>query len=208
MGPTLPYGQSSCDTKRRRPSYPPTPPPAMNHLARVGAMGLVGRFASPDRVRYPRGTRVVVRTVRGLESAEVLSPPAEGEQLAEVDGEILRAMTVEDQLLAERLTRRRDEALDACTQLLAKHESTAVLLDVEHLLDGQRVYFYFLGEVPPEVEALTNELAEAYEGAIEFRQFSDTLLEGCGPGCGTEEAQGQGGCVSCTSCAVAAACKK
>ena len=40
----------------------------------------------------------------------------------------------------------------------------------------------------------------------EFRRFADTLSEGCGPGCGTEEAMGQGGCESCTSCAVASAC--
>ncbi len=180
----------------------------MNHLARVGAMGLVGRFASPDRVRYPRGMRVVVRTVRGLESAEILAPPSDNETVAEADGEILRAMTVEDNLLAERLDRRRDEALDACTKLLAEHGSAAVLLDVEHLLDGRRVYFYFLGEVPPEVESLTAELTEAYEAAVEFKQFTTTLLEGCGPGCGTEAAKGQGGCASCSGCAVASACGK
>ena len=171
-------------------------------------MGLVGRFASLDRVRYPRGARVVVRTVRGLECAEVLTPPEEDDAQAEVDGEILRAMTVEDELLAERLASRREEALEACTRLLVERSITAVLLDVEHLLDGRRVYFYFLGEVTPEVEALTSELASAYESAIEFRQFTATLLEGCGPGCGTEEAKGQGGCVSCTSCAVSSICKK
>jgi cell fate regulator YaaT (PSP1 superfamily) len=172
-------------------------------------MGLVGRFASPQRLRYPRGARVVVRTVRGLEAAEVLTlPSTDDDNAPATDGEILRAMTVEDNLLAERLARRRDEALAACSTLLAEHGSDAVLLDVEHLLDGRRVYFYFLGDVPPEVDALTSELTQAYEAAIEFRQFTTTLLEGCGPGCGTDEAQGQGGCASCVSCAVVAACKK
>ena len=38
-------------------------------------MGQVGRFAAVDAVRYPRHSRVIVRTRRGLEIGEVLSPP-------------------------------------------------------------------------------------------------------------------------------------
>jgi hypothetical protein len=53
---------------------------------------------------------------------------------------------------------------------------------------------------------MTQQLAATYETAVEFRQFAETLAQGCGPGCGTEEAKGQGGCSSCTTCAVASAC--
>lgn len=173
-------------------------------------MGLVGRFRSCDGTIYPRGMRVVARTARGLEAAEVLAP-AEDWQNSEAngqgDGEILRGMTGEDELLAERMERRRDDAFEACAELLAERKLAATLVDVEHLLDGQGLYFYFLGEVTPAVDACTAELAEAYEATVKFRQFTDTLLEGCGPGCGTEDAMGQGGCSSCTSCAVASACK-
>lgn len=127
---------------------------------------------------------------------------------AEADGEVLRLVTVEDELLAERLERRRDQAFTECVRLLASHGLKAPLVDVELLIDGQGLYFYFLGEVSPEVDALTAELAKTYDTTVKFREFSDTLLEGCGPGCGTEEAVGQGGCSSCASCAVASACKK
>jgi hypothetical protein len=82
----------------------------------------------------------------------------------------------------------------------------AVLVDVEHLFDGQGLFLYFVGDVPAEVETLTARLAETYETKVQFRKFSETLIEGCGPGCGTEEAKGQGGCEACTSCAVASAC--
>ena len=92
--------------------------------------------------------------------------------------------------------------------MLAERGVSAVLLDVEDLLDGQGLYFYFLGEVTPEIDACTAELADAYDAAVKFRQFTDTLLEGCGPGCGTDEAKGQGGCATCTGCAVASACRK
>lgn len=171
-------------------------------------MGLVGRFHAPDHCVYPRGRRVVVRTVRGLEAGQVLAEPDGWQDASASDGELLRPMTVEDELLAERMERRRDEAFEACNQLLRQRGLAAILVDVEHLLDGQGLYFYFLGEVSPDVDACTGELAEAYDATVKFRQFTDTLLAGCGPGCGTEEATGQGGCSSCTSCAVAGACKK
>ena len=176
------------------------------HLVRVGAMGQVGRFTAVDAVRYPRRSRVIVRTRRGLEIGEVLAPPKDDGQQARNDGQLLRGMTVEDELLQARLERDRQQAYEACTALLVENRMSAVLVDVEHLFDGQGLYFYFLGEVTPELEQYTGRLAEAYEAKVQFRKFTETLIEGCGPGCGTEEAKGQGGCESCTSCAVASAC--
>jgi cell fate regulator YaaT (PSP1 superfamily) len=170
-------------------------------------MGQVGRFAAVDAVRYPRHSRVIVRTRRGLEIGEVLTAPDDGDTgRAEADGDLLRGMTVEDELLVARLEKHRQAAYEACAALLAEHHLSAVLVDVEHLFDGQGLFFYFLGNVPAEVETLTERLAETYETQVQFRKFTDTLIEGCGPGCGTEEVKGRGGCESCTSCAVASAC--
>lgn len=170
-------------------------------------MGQVGRFAAVDAVRYPRHSRVIVRTRRGLETGNVLSVPDDrDDSRAFADGDLLRGMTIEDELLEARLEKYRQAAYDACATLLSEHKLPAVLMDVEHLFDGQGLFFYFLGEVSPEVESLTGQLADAYEAKVQFRKFTETLIEGCGPGCGTEEAKGQGGCDSCTSCAVASAC--
>lgn len=177
------------------------------HLIRVGAMGQVGRFAAVDAVRYPRHSRVIVRTRRGLELGDVLAPPDDrddGRTFA--DGDLLRGVTVQDELLQARLEKNRQEAYAACAAMLADHRVPAVLVDVEHLFDGQGLFFYFLGDVTPDLEAYTERLAETYEAKVQFRKFTETLVEGCGPGCGTEEAKGQGGCDSCTSCAVASAC--
>jgi cell fate regulator YaaT (PSP1 superfamily) len=175
------------------------------HLVRVGAVGHVGRFASVDATRFPRGSRVIVRTARGLEVGEVLAPPAlEGR--AESDGAILRGMTIEDQLLEARLGRKRLEAYDACRRRLAELRIAAVLVDVEHLFDGQTLVFYFLGPQPPELKTVAAELAEAYDAEAQIGTFADVLAKGCGPGCGTEEAAGHG-CGSCsTGCAVAGLC--
>lgn len=177
------------------------------HLIRVGAMGQVGRFAAVDSVRYPRHSRVIVRTRRGLELGDVLAPPDDREDAKSfADGELLRGVTVQDELLQARLEKNRQDAYTACSAMLVERGISTVLVDVEHLFDGQGLFFYFLGEVTPELEAYTGRLAEAYEAKVQFRKFTETLIEGCGPGCGTEEAKGQGGCASCSSCAVASAC--
>lgn len=174
------------------------------HLVRVGAMAAVGRFHAVDAAAYPRGARVIVRTARGLEVGEVLSPPEEQE--AAIDGAILRRMGVEDQLLEARLAKNCHAAYTACQARLNELGLPACLMDVEHLFDGRTLVFYFLGDVPAEVEQLTDELAEVYEAKAQFRSFTDAVTTGCGPGCGTSEAEGAG-CGSCgAGCAVAGAC--
>lgn len=168
-------------------------------------MGHVGRFSASDATRYPRGSRVVVRTPRGLESGHVLRPPGDENHAAAADGSILRGMTVEDDLLDQRLQKNRDEAYRACVALLQERRLPATLVDVETLFDGSGLFFYFLGELRPEVEALTSELAEVYEANVEIRRFAEVLTDGCGPGCGTESASGEA-CGTCTTCVVAGAC--
>ena len=176
------------------------------HLVRYSLLGEVGRFVAADAVCYPRSSRVIVRSSRGLEVGEVLAEPVPSESAEQNEGLILRKMTVEDELLVARLEKHRHSAFEACSSLLREHNVPATLMDVEHLFDGAGLFFYFLGEVPAEAEHFTHQLADLYETTVEFRKFAETLAEGCGPGCGTEQAKGQGGCDNCTSCAVAAAC--
>ena len=176
------------------------------HLVRYSLLGQVGRFTTAEALLYPRHSRVIVRSVRGLEIGTVLAEPGGEDPEASVQGQILRRMSVEDDLLAARLEKHRHEAFTACEQLLEKEEVPATLVDVEHLFDGEGLFFYFLGDVPPAAERLTSQLAATYETSVEFRRFAETLAEGCGPGCGTEEAMGQGGCDSCTVCSAASAC--
>jgi hypothetical protein len=116
------------------------------------------------------------------------------------DGALLRRITVEDDLLIARLEKNRDEAFAACSRRLAQLDCPAVLLDVEHLFDGQSLYFYFLGDTTPQLDALTAELAEVYEAKAQLQKFAETLTAGCGPHCGTDQAAG---CTTaCGSCAL------
>jgi hypothetical protein len=152
---------------------------------------------------------VIVRTRRGLEAGEVLAPAGDPQagQSGLSAGSILRGMTVADHLLAARLEDKKDAAFAACEALLRARSSTATLLDVEHLFEGGKLYFHFLGEVPAEVEGWIAELVATYDATAQISSFAETLELGCGPGCGTEAAAGQGNCQSCaTGCAISQAC--
>ena len=175
-----------------------------HHLVRFGLVGHVGRFSSVEPIRFERGTGVICRTRRGLEQGRVLTMATANELEDSPDGTLLRAMTPQDELLAERLERHRHRAYEACQRLLIERSIPAVLMDVEHLFDGSSLYFYFLGSVTPEVETLTDELAKTYDANVQFRQFAETLAEGCGPDCGTEEVEGCG--TSCSTCSIAGKC--
>lgn len=177
------------------------------HFVRFGIPGYVGCFASAEPARLSRGTRVVLRTSRGLEVGEVLSPLEDATaQSHRTDGTLLRRLTVEDDLLLARLERHRDDAFRACVRLLEERRIPAALVDVEHLFDGQSLLFYFVGHTPPELEGITQELAEAYDALVQFRKFTETLTAGCGPGCGTEDAENGCGHGGCATCVVASAC--
>jgi cell fate regulator YaaT (PSP1 superfamily) len=173
------------------------------HFVRIGVLGSVGRFAATDQQRYPRAARVICRTSRGLEVGEVLSS-VDGSAAGECDGALLRRVTVQDDLLLSRLEKNRDEAYRACAERLLERGLPDILLDVEHLFDGQSLYFYFLGEGGAELDAITAELAEVYEAKAQLQRFAETLTAGCGPHCGTDQAEGCGS--SCGSCAISGAC--
>lgn len=173
------------------------------HLVRVGSFGQLGHFTAIDACRYPRGSRVVLRTERGLECGSVLTYD---ESVGPVEGQILRSMTVEDHLLEDRLAQHRHAAFEACQSEVARLALPDVLIDVEPLFDGQTLVFHFLGDSSDQLDELTSRLALAYDAKAEIRRFADVLLHGCGPGCGTEAAQGA--CATCdTGCAVSAVCR-
>ena len=176
-----------------------------HHLVKIGLMGVVGHYQSPDFTVFPRDSKVICRTTRGLEFGEVICPL---DEVSENDqpsaGQILRRVGSEDKMILERLERHRDKAFAACQSLINERQLPGVLVDVEHLFDGESVYFYFLGEVDSRTEALTNELAATYERKVRFKKFAETLANGCGPECGTGESKCSSG--GCGSCALSGGC--
>jgi len=176
----------------------------LTQLVRFGVMGQVRPFRGQRGTKFPRGAEVILRTGRGLEKGIVLTTPSSVD--APSDGTILRSLSPNDRLLIERIEQNKQQAVEACERRLRDCNAVATLVDVELLFDGQRLVFYFLGEINAAIEQITEELAEIFETRVQFRRFTTSLLEGCGPDCGTASASGQ--CVDCTSCAAATACSK
>ena len=176
-----------------------------DQLVRIGAFGHVGRFRAADGFRYRRGVTVICRTQRGLEVGSVLNILQSGVADLPLTGTILRAATPEDHLLWARIEKNRAAAFNECQQLLDEDGLNATLMDVELLFDAGTIFFYFLGESPPEVAGLTAKLAAAYEAKVQLRKFADAMADGCGPDCGTKDGScGDSG--SCSSCSLTGGC--
>ena len=173
------------------------------YLVRTGALGHVGRYDAPDH-SYTRMARVVVRGGMGLQLGQVLACVTMADD--KPMGTIIRPATPEDELLAGRLERRRQEAIMACQAEMTSRNISAVLLDAEYALDGSRIGFYFLGDLPEGSNSLVDSLAELYGVQVQLESFAKTLSEGCGPDCGLSE----GGCGSdsCVACHLVQSCKK
>jgi len=174
-------------------------------LIRIGVLGCVRPFVAAGDADYPRLTKVICRTERGVEVGEVLST-VELPEGAEA-GNVLRPLLPADDAHLAILRVRRDSAFRSCQQDLKRNRlSSAILIDAEPLFDGTALYFYFADQVPPQSESLRLRLARTFHTQVHFRPIErqpvgdgeegsdgeDHVCEECGchatgcsdPGCG------------------------
>jgi cell fate regulator YaaT (PSP1 superfamily) len=147
---------------------------AVKYIVRHGAMRLLGEFEPTGGAVYARGSQVIVRTERGVETGDVLceATPRAVELLSEPSkGPILRPMTDEDRKTAQRLQEGEAAELETCKRLVANHHLQMELVDVEHLFGGDRIVFYFLAEKRIDFRELVKDLAREYQTRIEMRQI-------------------------------------
>ena len=188
------------------------------YLVRVGCLGQVGRYKSVDFMPWRRGMRAVCQTGRGIEVGTVLGPATfsqpevtghTDERGEGLEGQLLRPMGPEDELLWAHLQELGDQAWHACREWLQERQYPEVLIEVEPLFDGQTLFFHFLSEVGPHIHQHLEQLVEEFERVAANSEFAKLLEKGCGPECGTENAQrGCGSKSGCASCRVVGHCKK
>lgn len=154
-----------------------------------------------------RGRRVVVRSPRGVELAEIVSPLEKGGVTTATRSpdrtayRILRPTNGSDERLIERLDRYKQEAILACRDQLSDAGSKTTLLDVDQLLDGGTLVMHFLGQPDPPAQQIADRIAAKYESIVRTHHLSELLTEGCGPGCGTAAGAGcEGSCAGCSGC--------
>jgi len=146
----------------------------LSYIVRHGTVRFLGEFVSENDRVYDRNQRVLVRTERGLEAAEVLcqATPAAMQLVPEpTKGVLVRPMTAEDEAEQVRLTHREEAAFHKCKEFILQRHLQMDLIDVEHLFGGERLVFYFIAEKRVDFRELVRDLAREYRTRIEMRQI-------------------------------------
>lgn len=117
--------------------------------------------------------QVVVRTERGTEVGLVLGKPAEVAEIREdITGEVIRRAGEEDHQEACRVADAQIQTeLRYCRTKIREHNLPMKLVNVEHLLGGEKIIFYFIAEGRIDFRELVKDLAHEYHTRIELKQI-------------------------------------
>lgn len=144
------------------------------YVVRYGTMRLLGVMSTRGSDRHDRGTKVVARTNRGMEAGEVLCEATEhavANLKNPTHGQILRAMSSEDENEAFHISAQEADEFVTCREMVAKLGLQMELVDMEHLFGGERIVIYYLAEVRIDFRDLVKQLAAEFQTRIEMRQI-------------------------------------
>ncbi|HEX8200303.1 MAG TPA: regulatory iron-sulfur-containing complex subunit RicT [Isosphaeraceae bacterium] len=147
---------------------------ASSVVVRYGQMRVLGEYRGLTDQEHPRGQWVVVHSDRGTELGEVLGPATERTARFLENpyrGDILRVATAEDLAAEARLTERQRLGMGTCRAFIAQRKLQMDLVDVEAILGGERMVFYYLAEKRVDFRELVKDLARAFQTRIEMRQI-------------------------------------
>jgi cell fate regulator YaaT (PSP1 superfamily) len=144
------------------------------YVLRYGSTRAVGLFSSRGQDRFQRGMRVIARTPRGLEAAEVLAE-ATDEQARQLEGspsgQIMREMTADDANELAHLQQQELVAFETCQRHVARLGLPMQLVDIERVFGGERLVVYYLAEERVDFRELVKALASEFQTRIEMRQI-------------------------------------
>jgi cell fate regulator YaaT (PSP1 superfamily)/nitrite reductase/ring-hydroxylating ferredoxin subunit len=158
---------------------------------RYGKMRMVARFKT-DREDLRTRDRCVVRTDRGKEVGEVLSPlqPLPETLPPESLWDVVRRAAPEDLVHAERLEKESvPQARKVCRDLVQKLSLPMKITDVDYVWGGERIVFYFTSSTRVDFRELVRQLAHEFRTRIELKQVGardEARLVGDAGHCGLE----------------------
>ncbi len=173
------------------------------YLVGYGLRGDFGRFRPLRPLACARGTRVVVRSPRGVEMGRVLreASPGHARHLPNTTlGQLLRICGDDDERQARGLQERGEQIRDRAATLAAEWDLPLEFLDVEVLLDGEHAVLHQVRAAACDVRPLVSTLSRefALQVSLEDLAAPPAPEHGCGScglgGCGS---CGPGGCGSC-----------
>jgi cell fate regulator YaaT (PSP1 superfamily) len=180
-------------------------------LVQYGRMSTLGLFEHHEIDILKVHTRVVVKTIRGLELGYLvgrLSSYKAGqfrlsqEQLQEyfnnedIDlsqgqaGKFIRYATAADISEERHLRKIAREEMEYCRHFVREMNLPMKIVDAEHVFGGERIIFYFMSDGRVDFRDLVKRIAQEYQTRIEMRQIGSRdeakLLgdvESCGQQC-------------------------
>lgn len=144
------------------------------YVLRYGSMRVLGVFNTRGNDRFLRGTKVIARTQRGLEAAEVLSEATDdaAQRLQGAPGgSILRELSAEDANELSHIHDKERSEFETCRKQVETLGLPMQLVDVEHIFGGERVVVYYLSEERVDFRDLVKALASEFQTRIEMRQI-------------------------------------
>jgi cell fate regulator YaaT (PSP1 superfamily) len=180
-------------------------------LVRYGRMNALGFFEHHESKIPKIHTRVVVKTIRGLELGYLVGrlTSYKGGQLkltqeqikeyfddSEIDfscaqaGKFIRYASAADISEERHLRKIAEEEMEACRRFVKEMDLPMKIVDAEHVFGGERIIFYFMSDGRVDFRELVKRIAQEYQTRIEMRQIGSRdeakLLgdvESCGQQC-------------------------
>jgi len=130
-------------------------------------------YFDPAGTEYEVGERVVVRTVRGLEIAEIAQANKEllADQIEEALRPVVRRESAADREMEAELKEKAVEAEAACRELIESLQLKMKLRRAEYNLDGSRLTCYFTAEERVDFRQLVRDLGSRLKTKVELRQI-------------------------------------
>lgn len=188
----FPLPQFEADlAEAEREAYDRLKPPT-SIVVRFGSMRMIGEFPYDGGAKPGCGSKLVVRTPRGVELGEMLTStcPNAGcghavtrkEMLEYIensggrdypffeDGRVLRVATIDDLNRQSQLEASRPALLKSAREAAASLGLEMKIVDAEPILSGERLTFYFTAEDRVDFRELVRVLSKEHAARIEMRQ--------------------------------------
>ena len=166
--------------------------PPKTIVVRFGSMKLVGEYPYDGEAKPGCGSKLVARTHRGTEIVEMLTTTCENAGCAKsvtrqemleyiensggnnypfyTNGKILRIATVEDLNKQSTINSNKKDYVRTCKAMIDELSLAMKLVDVEPILGGELLTFYFMAADRVDFRELVKELAAQFKSRIEMRQ--------------------------------------
>ena len=159
-------------------------------IARYGKMKMLGQFRH-DLLSLPRpGTKIIVKTSRGVELAEVVTCVGDEERFGcityenlvgyisqnglnyplKCEGKVLRIANSRDMTDIERIEKSATDEMLFCRKCIDELKLKMKTVSVDHLFGNDRIIFYFMSASRVDFRQLVQKLSSKFHARVEMRQ--------------------------------------